>query len=109
MVMESVDMAPPVHSPVMAWSLSASSREIPSLSRITILRSLLNKLFSHLLPTFGFIILLKVFSWGDMTHTYTYSPQKRNPEMPSKIHLGEPVSFIGVTYRNLGERLLTMT
>jgi hypothetical protein len=49
-------------------------------------------------------------SWADTTHVYSpqiWSPQKSKVQN-TKVQLGEPLSFIGVTYRSMGKGLLTL-
>jgi hypothetical protein len=46
------------------------------------------------------------FSWGD-TCTPNRDPTTDQSTNTTKVQLGEPMSFIGVASRNMGERLLT--
>lgn len=54
--------------------------------------------------------MTKLFPGRCDTHTYSFqteNPPQTREQMPSKVQLKEPMSFIGVTYRNMGEGFLT--
>lgn len=57
----------------------------------------------------GWVLCGKAFP-GDTQHMSVYSSQTRLPQQTqvldnTKLQLREPVRFIGVTYRNMGEKL----
>jgi hypothetical protein len=53
------------------------------------------------------LVVCQTFSWGDATHIYSRQQEPVNDQSMDTIKFqhGEPMSFIEVTYRNMGVRL----